>query len=137
MKRIICFVIVLLVIDLSLAKSNFFSGGSGHIMANQNIASNVFVGYQATTKTAVVANYYAGNTVSIDLVYNGWVISKGFSTDLKQEKEFLTILQTPKIVDFGKKWKLFVKIGVNAGGPINKIHKPQISTLFGVGVRYN
>lgn len=119
-----------------VAQKSVFYGGSGHIMAQNTVASNIFVGYQISNNFAIIANHYAKDVVSVDVLYKGFVISKGFSLRMKKDCEFLTILQTPKVYESGK-WKIFAKIGINAGGPINKAHYSRISTLFGFGLRWN
>ena len=138
MLRLLIFVIMVLttVVNHTVAGDCFF-GCSGHILAQNIVASNLFGGYQLSPKLAVVGNYYVNDVFSVDITYSGWVISKGFSADFKPEKEFLTLLYTPKIINFGDKWKIFAKIGVNFGGPINDLQAKNILTLFGLGLRWN
>ena len=116
-----------------LAQKPFFVGGSG----NLNGGSNVFAGYQFSQKTALIANYYQKDVFSIDILYKSLVLSNGFGLDGKKAKRFTTLLYTPKIFDFDKKWKVFGKIGIDFVGPIKKITKDKIQSIFGVGLRWN
>lgn len=134
MKKLIFteLLVIFLIIQVK-AQSPIFLGGSG----NLNGGNNVFIGYQITNKIAIIVDYYKKDVFSVDLLYSGFVISKGFGLDNMPEKEFLTLLYTPKIFDFDEKWKIFGKIGIDFGGPINDIHKNKTGAVFGIGLRWN
>ena len=126
-------ILILLYSNQLLAQKNIFLGGS----TNFNTGNNIFIGYQTTNKTAIIMNYYQNNIFSIDFLYQGLVLSNGFSLDNKQQKRFTSLLYTPKIYQINKKWKIFGKIGINLSGPINKSKLKQINSIFGFGLRWN
>lgn len=125
--------LLIFLVTQTSAQPPMFLGGS----TNLNGGNNVFVGYQITNKMALIADYYKKDVVSIDILYAGFVISKGFSLDHTPDKEFITLLYTPKILNFGNKWKVFGKIGVDFSGPINNINKDKAAAIFGIGLRWN
>lgn len=115
------------------AQNPIFFGGSTNI----NGGSNIFSGYQINNKSALIISYYQKNVFSLDLLYKGFVISNGFTLYNNKNKNFLTILYTPKIFSINEKWKIFGKIGINLNKPFNKFNINEISSIFGIGLRWN
>ncbi len=134
MKRSVFILILALFLNQLSAQNSTFLGGSVNL---NNNSSNIFIGYQITSKTAIITNYYQKNIFSIDFLYNGFVLSNGFSIDNDQEKRFTTLLYTPKIYQVNKKWKIFGKVGINLSGIINKANFKKVNSIFGIGLRWN
>ena len=115
------------------AQNSIFLGGSNNLGGG----TNVFAGYQLTNKAGIILNYYKRDIVSVDFLYNGFVVSNGFGLDQTPEKRFTTLLYAPGIVKLGERWKIFGKIGIDFSGPLNKINKDKINSIFGIGLRWN
>ena len=133
MKKLYCtLLLIILAVLPSQAKNPLFYGGS----VNFTGGANLFVGYQINNKIGVIANYYGNDIVSADLLLNGFVVSEGFNP-LNKSQNFLTLLYTPKIMEFSKTGKIFGKVGLNFAGQLSKINHKNISIVIGVGFRWN
>jgi len=140
MKKYCLFIAVVTVIIASNANAQIFAGASGNLIPAGG--GNAFVGYSYGNFCANVLTYYGSDIFSLDLVIygiEGLAISYGGRWASDRKKDFFTLLVTPKICEFGSKWKIFLKSGINFDvGPIPEItFKDRVMPIFGFGARYN
>jgi len=130
-KKLFTFIAVFLVVGAVPADAQIIIGGSGHIMAQNAVASNIFIAKPLTNGFAASINYYTGDVFSADISWEYINVSKGFHLTNGQGA-FYSVVLTPKIAQIND-FVICAKIGVNCEtSSIKSLSYKTTSTLFGL-----
>lgn len=135
MRRIIFFVVFWISFSQIQAENSliFYGGSYNFTVSSQNLF--IGVNLDSTGSLAAIGNWYGKDIFSADLLIRGVVFSFGFNSELKNQ--FITMLWTEKVCNFGNKGKIFLKVGFNWENNLKqKSFYQNLSPIIGFGYRW-